>query len=205
MKNIRLWFVLTILVFGIACLRFSYTRGSIENWAPVHLPFPGSGLIVASSFHIESGGKFDLTIVIPISGDNNSVRLPVLPPIKSMLKVTTTGENEFINTQYIEAFWLSGETGASHVYHFKGSQIILPKKGKYKIEIVNEDYDGIFENYSKAGRMIKLERFEKLETSLLYGLLHVLSYIIIAISIVGMVYLNFKKAEIRPNRKAGLM
>jgi len=204
MKNIRFWLTLTILLLGIACLRFSYTRGSIENWAPVHLPLPGAGLVVASYFHIESGGTFDLTIVIPISDDNNSVGLPVLPPIKSMLKVTTTGEDEFINTQYVKEFQLFSETMASHLYHFRGSAIILPRKGDYKIEIVNEDYDGIFENCSKTGGMIRLERFDRLETGLLYGLLHVLSYALIAISIIGMIYCNFSKNKIPRSKRQGL-
>jgi len=72
---------------------------------------------------------------------------------------------------------------------------------------VNEDREGVFENCSKTGGMITLERYnaKPTEAYLLNLLRHVMSYALIIISIIGLVYLNFKKAEIKPNRKAGLM
>jgi len=210
MKNIQFWSVLAILILGIACLRFSYTRGSIENWAPVHLPFPGAGLVVASSFHIESGGKFDLSLSIPMSGEILG-GIPPQPPVNSMLKVTIIGEKKFEDIQHIKKFQHSGGGGFSRTYFYSGSIIKLPRKGNYKIEIANEDNDEIFENCSKTGGMIRLVRYEKLETGLLYGLLHMLSYIIIAISIVGMmiigISMHFKKSISKNDftKKAGLL
>jgi len=66
MKNILLGITLAILVIGIVSLHFRYTRGCDGNWELANLPFPVPGLFVASAFHIENGGKFDLELNVPI-------------------------------------------------------------------------------------------------------------------------------------------
>ena len=116
-----------------------------------------------------------------------------------MLKVTIVGRNgnDFRNTQYIEEFRSYGSIRSSRINLFKGATIELPRKGDYKIEIVNEDHDGTFDNCSKTGGIIRLSRDEKQpEAHLRYLLLHVLAYVLIIISIIGMVIFgittNFK-------------
>ena len=99
-------------------------------------------------------------------------------------------ESNFRNTQYIEEFWNYGNSESLRINLFKGATIELPQKGDYKIEIVNEDYDGVLDNCSRTGGMIRLMRDEKLETGLLYGLLHALAYVLITISITGMVIIR---------------
>jgi len=198
MKKGLFWPILVVLALGITCLHFIYTRGGAGNWELANLPFPGPGLVVASAFHIENGGKFDLELNVPMSGEI-SVGMPPRPSIKSRLKVTIVGENGFKNTKYVEEFESTGLIGFSHIFLFSGLIIELPRKGDYSIEIVNEDYDGIFENCSKTGGMLQLVRDngKPTETYLLYTLLHTLSYALIIISIVGMVIIgilaNFKK------------
>ena len=200
MKNRLFWPTLVVLVLGITCLHFTYTRGSVENNEPVNLPFPGIGFVVADSFHIENGGRFDVDLSVPMLGEI-SVSGHSDPPIKCKLKVTISGMdgNDFRNIQYIEEFKSWGGGGFSRTIFYRGLIIDLPRGGDYKIEIVNEDYDGVFENCSKTGGMLQLVRYIKKPTEdyLLYTLLHVLSYVLIIVSIIGMVIFgilaNFKK------------
>jgi len=197
-KNILFWAALALLVLGIVSLHFRYTRGGDENWELANLPFPGAGLVVASTFHIENGGKFDLKLNVPMSGEI-SVGMPPQPSIKSRLKVTIVGENGFKNTEYVEEFKSEGLIGFSHIFFFSGLTIDLPRGGDYSIEIVNEDREGIFENCSKTGGMIRFVRYytKPTETYLRYLLWHMLSYTLIIISIIGMVIfgilMHFKK------------
>jgi len=202
MKNIMFWITLVILVLGLGCLHVRYTRGSNENGNPVNLPFPGAGLVVAYPFYIENGGRFEVRLIVPIADAYNSVGMPPTPPNpKSKLKITIDsfdGEKEFRNTQYIEEFRHIGGGRFLRTYFFTGATIELPQKGDYSIEIMNEDYDEVFENCSKTGGMIQLRRDEKLpEAGLFYALLCVLGYGLISISIVGMVIIkvleNLKK------------
>jgi len=89
------------------------------NWEPVHLPFPGAGLIVAYPFYIENGGRFEIQLSVPMADDNVSVGIPPQPPIKSNLKVIIKSlyeEDNFRSTQYIEEFSNYGGGGASHTY-----------------------------------------------------------------------------------------
>ena len=193
MKTILFWVAFAVLVLGIVCLRYSYTRGSIRNWGPVHLPFPGPGLVVADPFRIENSGRFDVQLIVPIADDYNSVGMPPVPNQKSKLKITIDSfdeKNNFKNTQYIGSFRHSGEVGFSRTYFFTGATFELPRKGNYAIEIVNEDYDGVLDNCSRTGGMIRLMRNEKLETGLLYGLLHALAYVLITISLIGMIIIR---------------
>ena len=44
-----------------------------------------------------------------------------------------------------------------------GPTIELPRTGNYRIEIVNEDYDGVLDNCSRTGGIIELMRNVKLE------------------------------------------
>jgi len=193
MKNILFWLAFAFLVLGIICLRYSYTRGSLENGNPINLPFPGYGLIVADPFHIENGGRFDVRLIVPIADDNTSVGMLTVPPIKSNLKITIYSQNEeraFKNSQYIKEFKHYGDGGFSRINLFKGATIELPRRGDYAIEISNEDYSGVFENCSRTGGMIQLARDEKLETGLLYGLLHALAYVLITISIISLAFIR---------------
>jgi len=193
MKNILFWVAFAVLVLGIVCLRYSYTRGSIENWEPVHLPFPGPGLVVAYPFRIESRGRFEVQLSVPMTDNNTLGGIPQKPPIKSnlMVKIKSLYEkNNFKNTQYIKEFSNYGGGGFSRTYFFTGATFELPRKGDYRIEIVNEDYDEVLDNCSRTGGMIRLMRYEKLETGLLYGLLHALAYVLITISIISMIIIR---------------
>ena len=205
MKNTLFWSILVVLALGIICLHFSYTRGGVKNWELANLPFPGAGLVVASTFHIENGGKFDLELNVPMSSQISG-RMPPRPPIKTKLKVTIAGGNNFRNTQYIEEFKSFGLVGFERIILYSsGSTIKLPRKGDYSIEIVNEDHNSVFENCSKTGGMIRLVRDngQITETYLRYLLLHVLSYALTIVSIVGLVIfgisMHFKKRLIAPD------
>jgi len=193
MKNILFWLALVVLILGFICLHVRYTRGSNENGNPVNLPFPGAGLSVAYPFYIENEGKFEIRLSVPILEDVPLGGIPQKLPIKSKIKVTIRSlyeENNFKNTQYIEEFWNYGNSESLRVNLFRGATIELPRKGDYKIEIVNEDYDGILDNCSKTGGMIKLVRDEKLETGLFYALLNIFGYACITISLIGMVIIR---------------
>jgi len=199
MKNVLFWTILTILLLGIVSLHFRYTRGGVENWQLANFPFPGAGLSVAEIFHIENGGIFCLELSVPEIGEI-PIGIPPKPPIKSRLKITIIGKNgnNFKDTRYIEEFKSSGGGGYSRTFFYTSATIELPRRGDYKIEIINEDHDEIFENCSKTGGMIRLVRNYKqtTETHLRYLLLHVFSYALIIISIIGMVIFgittNFK-------------
>ena len=188
MKNIL--FCWALIVLGIVCLRYSSTRGSDENTIPVTLPFPEPGLVVAYPFHIANGGRFNVQLIVTMAGDNASVGMLTKSPIKSNLKVTVDSldeKNNFKNTQYIESFRHSEVGGFSNIYFFTGPTVKLPRKGNYSIEIVNEGYDVVFENFGRTGGIIRLKRDEKLlGTGWLHGLLHALGYVCISISIISM-------------------
>ena len=195
MKNILFWAALAILVLGFGCLYVRYTRGDIENWNPVNLPFPGAGLVVAYPFYIENSGRFEVQLIVPIADDYNSVGMPPVPPNpKSKLKITIDsfdGKKNFQDTQYIEEFRHAGGGGFLRTYFFIGTTIELPRKGNYAIEIVNEDYDEVFENCGRTGGMIRLKRDGKLpEAGLFYGLLHALGYACISISIISIIIIR---------------
>jgi len=86
MKNILFWVALALLILGIVSFHFRYTRGGVENWELANLPFPGPGLVVAGTFHIENGGEFNLDISVPMLGEISASRSPS-PPIKCRLKI----------------------------------------------------------------------------------------------------------------------
>jgi len=201
MKNILFGITLAVLVIGIVCLRFSYTRDSNENWNPINVPFPRAGLVVKYPFYIDNGGRFEVQLSVSMVDDNTSVGMLPKPPIKSKLKVTiesfSSEKKIFRSTQYIEEFRNFGGGKSPRPYFFTGATIELPRKGNYTIEIVNENDDGIIDNCNNTCGIIELRRDEKLETGLLYGLLHALAYVLIVISIIGMAVIkvleNFKK------------
>ena len=136
-------------------------------------------------FHIASGGRFKVEVSSPIRTERE-VGLPDIPPIAGDVKLVITGDEACKVEQNIKAFRRSGRNDFCGLDYFTSEPLSLSRKGDYVMEVSSKDN---IEQFMRAGAMISLTRFEHpVESTLRYLLLDRISYGLILLSLVGLVF-----------------
>jgi hypothetical protein len=129
---------------------------SLQNTVPAYLALPGPGYRVASPFHIYSGGKFVLSVAVPMRRPFDSSAITLLPesPIKCDLLADIRGPGGLKHTSSIKALTYEGSAEGCNLNHYEYGSFNLPRRGDYVLEIANQGPSAL----DARGALISIER-----------------------------------------------
>ena len=183
--NYLKWVSFVLLICGILLLNHLLLQNE-TSWIPVSLPFPGKGLTLSYPFYLNESGKFVLELNTPIVIGKDKISMSDLPPISCDLVVKVLGENSFSSEDTIKKFTYSGRMDAAGLDCYNSPPISFPKRGNYTIIIAS---NSTVEEFANTGAMIALSRSENPVNRILsYKIFKLLSYILIVISLFGLIY-----------------
>ena len=186
MRQIRALAVCAIvaILVGVVLLRFALLNSDADNWTPVHLPIPASGLTVTADFRLTSRGRFDPQIVTIAKTIEKAALSREGPPVPMYATLTIAGPNGFQYKQLITKVEL-GEWGGDYNY-YSAPSVLLPSAGDYRILLDVEQSPAFVR---ERGGMFRLARVAPSGYGLTYSVATIFAYLSFATALMSNVAL----------------
>lgn len=135
-----------VMIISILCIAGTNCYDKSNDWRPIVMPLPGSGLEIIYPFNIGSGGKFELRVLLPALPSERELAIPC------DWEVGIYNENIMIENLNIKKIIYIGN-GPFDV--FSGGYLTIKKSGNLKLKFKNLKYSEIL---AKRGAAFELSR-----------------------------------------------
>jgi hypothetical protein len=160
------------ILVGVALLHFSLTDPSASNWMPVHMPVPPEGRHVTSTFHVDSGGRFQFQIEAAATEPQRHASSPAEVSVEMKATLVISGPRGFKiirSITEVKSISWGGDTDTFGAFPL----IVLPRGGDYEIVVNNGRRMPQFE---EQGGVIELVRIAPTGRGMLYVITTVAAY-----------------------------